>query len=90
MASSNSSNSSCRQQLSLAQKLEMIKAVDSGKLSMSAVAKEFGVAKSTVSSVMKNKHRLVDASDVAHFTPGRKRLRLASHSDIEEALLIWF
>lgn len=39
---------------------------------------------------MKNKHKIVDASDVAHFTPGRTRLRLAAHSDIEEALLLWF
>ena len=78
------------QPITLAKKLEIIKAVESGRKSKSAIAEEFCVAKSTVSSIVKNKQKIVDASDACSFTPEQKRLRLAAHSDIEEALMLWF
>ena len=78
------------QAISLAKKLETIKAVKNGKKSKSAIAKEFSVAESTVSSVVKNKQRIINASDTASLKPDQKRLRLAAHSDIEETLMMWF
>ena len=86
-----SSRAGCSHQpISLAKKLEIIKAFESGRKSKSAIAGEFCVAKSTVTSIVKNKQKIVDASDTASFTPERKRLQLAAHSDIKEALMIWF
>ena len=46
--------------------------------------------KSTVILVIKNKEKILEASDIASFKPIRKGFRLAAHSGIEEALLIWF
>ena len=90
-ASTSKSRASCSHQpISLTRKVEIIKAVESSKKSKSAIAEEFGVAKSTVTSIVKNKQKILEASDVASFTPERKRIRLAAHSDIEEALMIWF
>ena len=53
----------------LAKKLEIIMAVESGKKSKSEIAEEFSVAKSMVSSIVKNKQKIFDASDTASFTP---------------------
>jgi hypothetical protein len=47
----------------------IIKAVESGKKSKSAIAEKFSVAKSTATSIVKNKQKIVDASDTASFTP---------------------
>ena len=41
-------------------------------------------------SIVKNKQKIVNASNTASFIPKRKRLRLAAHSDVEDALMIWF
>ena len=39
------------------------------KVAKSAIAEKFSVAKSTVTSILKNKQKIVDASDTASFTP---------------------
>ena len=90
MDASLSSKVASHQPISLAKKLKIIEAVENAKKSKSAVAEEFSVAKSTVTSIMKNKQKIIDASNTAGFMPDRKRLRLAAHSDIEDALMIWF
>ena len=90
MADASTSKVASHQPISLAKKLKIIEAVESGKKSKSAVAEEFSVAKSTVTSIVKNKQKIVNASNTASFMPERKRLRLAAHSDIEDALMIWF
>ena len=73
------------QAISLGKKLGILKAVESLNKSKSAIAEEFSIAKSTVSSIVKNKQKIVDASDTASFMPHRK-----GHSDIKEALMMWF
>ena len=72
---SKSRASACRghQPISLAKKVEIIKAVESSNKYKSVIAEEFGIAKSTVTSIVKNKQKILEASDVASFTPERKR-----------------
>ena len=74
----------------LAKKVEIIKAVEEKKQSKTAIAHEFQVAKSTVSSILKNKRKTLEAFESSTFRPDRKRLRTAAHTDVEEALLLWF
>ena len=78
------------QSIPLSKKIEIIKAVNSKKKSKSLIAQEFGVAKSTVSTINKNKEKLLKAVESSSYLPERKRLRTAAHTDIEEALLLWF
>ena len=39
---------------------------------------------------MKNKEKTLEAYESSSFAPQRKRLQTAAHSDVEDALLIWF
>ena len=39
---------------------------------------------------MKNKRKILEAFESSTFGPDRKRLRTAAHTDIEDALLLWF
>ena len=43
----------------------------------------------TVTTIMKNKKKTLKAFESC-FLPEQKRLRTAAHTDIEEALLLWF
>ena len=78
------------QSIPLSKKLEIIKAVDSKKKSKSLIVQEFGVAKSTIYTIMKNKEKTLEAVESSSYLPERKRLRTAAHTDIEKALLLWF
>lgn len=61
-------------------KIAIIEAVESGK-QKSEVAKMF--------DILKNKDAL-QVHAVSKVAPTSKRLRLAAHQDVEEALFIWF
>ena len=76
--------------ISLAKKVHIIKVVESKQKSQSMIAEEFDVAKSTVSSIMKNKEKILKVYESSGFGLERKRLRTATYCDVEEALLIWF
>ncbi|KAH6927452.1 hypothetical protein HPB50_003630 [Hyalomma asiaticum] len=51
------------------------------------LVKKYSVSKSTISTILKNKDKIISAD--AHPTD-RKRLRRAAYADVEEALLKWF
>ncbi|KAH6945491.1 hypothetical protein HPB50_008758 [Hyalomma asiaticum] len=51
------------------------------------LVKKYGVSKSTISTILKNKDKIISAD--ANSTD-RKRLRRATYADVEEALLKWF
>ena len=70
------------QPISLSKKVEIIKAVGNSQKYKSSIAGEFGVAKSTVSSIMKNKKTL-EVYESSSFAPQQKRLRTAAHSDVD-------
>ena len=79
-----------RTALSLAKKLKIIEAVEKGDKSRCDVAKEFLVAKSTVSLLCCKKSMFRKAVESQIFCPHRKKNCGAKHKDIEEALLLWF
>ena len=54
------------------------------------IAKKFGIASSMLSTIIKDKKKILDAFEQSAFKPGRKRLRTATQEDVEEALVIWF
>ena len=73
----------------LATKVEIMKAVE-GKKSKSAIAQEFGVSKSAVSRILKNKRKTIEVFESSTFRPDRKQLRTTAYTDVEDALLLWF
>ena len=81
---------STHQSIPLSTKVEIIKAVDSKQKSKTSIAKDFNVARSTISSIIKNKEKTLDAFESSSFLPDRKRLRTTTYTDIEDALLLWF
>ncbi|XP_046684859.1 tigger transposable element-derived protein 6-like [Homalodisca vitripennis] len=70
--------------LSLSEKKEVIAAVESGK-AKSEVAKTFQIPASTLSTIIKNKQKIVEVSSVA----GRKRTTKGEYPRLEECLVTW-
>ena len=78
------------QPIPLSTKVDIIKAVDGKQKSKSVIARDFNVARSTISSIIKNKEKTLEAFESSSFLPDRKRLRTATYTDVEDALLLWF
>ena len=78
-----------RKGLSVTAKMEIIKAVESGR-KKGDIAREFGIAPSTLSTILKNKSDIKTKFELAKFEPTRQRFRNATYEDVEEALLRWF
>ncbi|XP_072172602.1 tigger transposable element-derived protein 4-like [Diadema setosum] len=78
-----------RKSLSLERKIEILRAVDSGR-KKSDVAKEFELSSSTMSTIIKNKCRIEEQYESAKYNPSHKRFRTAALDDVEEALIKWF
>lgn len=75
--------------LNLAQKVDLIRAVEEGLKSRTVLASEFGLSKSSVSDIVKQKAKLLEAYNSGEYAPHRKRMRKSMYTDVEDALLIW-
>ena len=51
------------------------------------MCKDYGIAKSVLSTIVKSREKLECLEDVA---PERKHARMAKHSEVDKALLMWF
>uniref|UniRef100_A0A8D0L318 Tigger transposable element-derived protein 6 n=1 Tax=Sphenodon punctatus TaxID=8508 RepID=A0A8D0L318_SPHPU len=79
-----------RTSLSLKAKLEIIDDLESRRKSQAAICRELGLAKSTVATVWANREKIKSAI-VEDSTPiQRKRIRNATHEDLDEAVYRWF
>ncbi|NWV35137.1 TIGD4 protein, partial [Grantiella picta] len=78
-----------KKSLSIEEKIDIISAVESGK-KKADVAAEYGIKRNSLSSIMKNKEKVLEAFETLRFDPKRKRLRTAFHADLEEALMKWY
>ncbi|NXP49866.1 TIGD4 protein, partial [Heliornis fulica] len=78
-----------KKSISIEEKIDIISAVESGK-KKADVAAEYGIKKNSLSSIMKNKEKVLEAFESLRFDPKRKRLRTAFHTDLEEALVRWY
>lgn len=79
--------SSKRKSFSIEEKSVIIQRLEAGE-SNGTIAKEFGVNRSTISTIKKNKHKielLLNANVLK-----RKRVRVSSQKQIESAILQWF
>ena len=78
-----------RKSLSIERKMEIIRAVDGGRMK-SEVAREHGLSSSTMSTIIKNKDRIEEQYNLSIIDPTRKRFCTAALGDVEELLLKWF
>ncbi|KAM5255825.1 tigger transposable element-derived protein 4 [Ctenodactylus gundi] len=78
-----------KKSLSIEEKIDIINAVESGK-KKAEIAAEYGIKKNSLSSIMKNKEKVLEAFESLRFDPKRKRLRTAFYTDLEEALMRWY
>ncbi|NXC19965.1 TIGD4 protein, partial [Corythaeola cristata] len=78
-----------KKSISIEEKIDIISAVESGKKKADVAAK-YGIKKNSLSSIMKNKEKVLEAFESLRFDPKRKRLRTAFHTDLEEALMKWY
>lgn len=78
-----------KKSLSIEEKIDIINAVESGK-KKAEIAAEYGIKKNSLSSIMKNKDKVLEAFESLRFDPKRKRLRTAFYTDLEEALMRWY
>ena len=76
--------------ISLKVKMELLNAVDEKGRSKTDICKEFRIANSTFSTIIKNRDQLTAMFERSMFEPDRKRMRTAKHEDLEAALLVWF
>ncbi|XP_006005077.1 tigger transposable element-derived protein 4 [Latimeria chalumnae] len=78
-----------KKSLSIEEKVDIISSVERGR-KKAEIAAEYGIKKNSLSSIMKNKKKILDAYESLRFDPRRKRLRTASYTDLEEALIRWY
>ncbi|NXW64607.1 TIGD4 protein, partial [Eurystomus gularis] len=78
-----------KKSISIEEKIDIISAVESGKKKADVAAK-YGIKKNSLSSIMKNKEKVLEAFESLRFDPKRKRLRTAFYTDLEEALVKWY
>lgn len=78
--------------IDLSLKLKIIEEVEKGVKSKTNIAKDFGIPKSTLSTILSNKEKLFQAIAAGSVTPTQKtkRIRLAKHENLESQLLTWF
>lgn len=77
-----------RRQFTLREKLKILQKVDSGK-KKNEVAKEFGIAPSTLSTILKDRKKIQNVVKDGTLGPQRKKIRSALHDDIDKVTYSW-
>ncbi|XP_064483693.1 tigger transposable element-derived protein 4-like [Ornithodoros turicata] len=75
--------------LTLAKKCEVIKAVEAGEKSKGQIASAFGIPKSTLSTILSKKSKILLSASSGSCPRTRKRLRMGKNPKLEEALVHW-
>lgn len=70
-------------------KIQLIDEVERGA-SRTTLCKQFGIAKSTLATILQHRDKIRSAVRSTQFSPHRKRMRRATHEDLETALLQWY
>lgn len=78
-------SSTKRKRLSLSDKLKVLQCLDSGQRQVD-VAKEYGIAPSTLSMIVKQKSKLEGET---LFNPTRKRLSMGHFKAVDDAVAVW-
>lgn len=75
--------------LTFEQKIAAIREVEKGIKKKCVIAKEFGIASSTLSTFLKNKNKIMSTSAVEN-GKNRKRMREPDNPDVDACVLKWF
>ncbi|XP_046974248.1 tigger transposable element-derived protein 4-like [Vanessa cardui] len=75
-----------RKSLCIDEKVLLIRAIERGE-KISAVGKRFGFSRSTVSTIWKNKEKILQAEGVRKSS---KKLKKPKYEDLDQAILLWF
>ena len=78
-----------RNDLSLSQRVNILKTMEQEKLSQTELAKHFKCSQSTISKILKNKDAILREAD-EHSVGTRKRKRSGKDDDVDAALFTWF
>nr|XP_014121998.1 tigger transposable element-derived protein 4 [Zonotrichia albicollis] len=78
-----------KKSITIEEKIDIISAVESGE-KKAEIAAKYGIKRNSLSSIMKNKEKVLEAFETLRFDPKRKRLRTAFYADLEEALMKWY
>lgn len=70
-------------------KIRLIEEVQRSGKSRAHIAETYGVSKSTVSTIMKNKDKFLKAMATGFVGSRVKRMRVAQHANLENALINW-
>ncbi|KAH6947677.1 hypothetical protein HPB50_020716 [Hyalomma asiaticum] len=73
-----------RKQFSLSEKVDILRQLDEGK-KQAVVAKEHGVAHSTIATILKDKDKIMKCQEQSQLAPSRKCLRLGDYQQIDSA-----
>lgn len=79
-----------RKDLDLKTKLNILQCLQSPGSTQASVAKEFRIARSTVSKLKKNENEIKKEASEGTVNFERKRKRQGKEEDVEDALLLWF
>lgn len=88
MASTSSKKPGSYKTLTLAEKVAVIKEVEKGVKKKSEIAKDFGIPPNTLSTYLKNKHKILSSAE--EFDKDRKRSREPGNPDVDNCVLKWF
>ena len=82
-----------RKVLGVEDKLEILKLIDSGT-SYTIITLQYGIAKSTVGNIKKNRSKLLEFKaktvDMGMKKASLKLLKIGEYKELDEALYIWF
>ncbi|XP_041372694.1 tigger transposable element-derived protein 4-like [Gigantopelta aegis] len=79
-----------RKALDLDVKFQIVAAVDLGQKSKKDIAAEFGIPKSTLSTILKQRETILSKCQSSEFNTARKRIRTSEFQDVDDALFLWF
>ena len=78
-----------RNVLPIERKYNALQEILSG-ISEKSVAKEYGVPKSTVSTWLVNKDKILAAYESGEINPKRQKMKRAENEDLDKAVYTWF
>lgn len=78
-----------RLQITLDKRIEIIQDFNLNKISYSNLAKKYSFSKSTIAHIIGNREKYETAFENQRFNGTRKRLRTATHTNLEEYLTNW-
>ncbi|KAL4082898.1 hypothetical protein QTP88_029552 [Uroleucon formosanum] len=75
--------------LNVGDKLKIIKEVEKGVKRKKDIAADFNIPANTLSSILKNKDKIVKNIEDSSCSPQRKKLKVSNFPQIEDAILKW-